>query len=641
MSPRTSTLDDILDLVTTWGASADPLAGSLWAGSERGDAPAQRQLAALEAIRPRLPEALQQELALLQEAGHGAPGSPQLARHALELEEKARVSLEAALEERRNAMRRQVEPWLFVLGSERCRDLLGTLAQPQPAGGSAPLAHALDGLDSTEQQWQGLLEELGVELARLPRTDQNADTLKRAESALGQRDADAFGDAWQTLQREIERGKLADQERQLAELRGQIETALAPLEPMANKAPLLQRRTLEDLVHTGRQLLQLAPPERGAELDERLKQARACLAVLQEAADTTVFDTSAESSALLDGLQARLNELGLGETATDAAGPAATAAAWAGQLDQARAQREAATERESRPLHQATRSLEGKLGDLSADLPAGLAAEARIALDTARTSLAGGVSRDAAERAKALKTLESRLDEAAQAERAARKDRQSEAQSTLLRRLESMQAWLPGELGTELERARQRIDEDPDAARVEVDDLERRAGTHVRHEALTTLDLARRGNDESKPVQALRQAVDQDDLAAMRKFDQALTDAPFRRAAQGRPWLIPAASAAAVLLGIAAIWFAKTSLTGPPRYVVRLDPNGADGATITLVRDGKIFAEQDYRSGGNRFRLPAGHYEIYVNQTLTGHSIDVPDDPKNVDGVPVPAGTRR
>jgi len=85
-------------------------------------------------------------------------------------------------------------------------------------------------------------------------------------------------------------------------------------------------------------------------------------------------------------------------------------------------------------------------------------------------------------------------------------------------------------------------------------------------------------------------------------------------------------------------YFGWRSIRGAPKsYTVEL-VGAPSGASVTLIKDGSIHDRQTHEgAGGARFSLPDGEYEIYVNDRFTGRTIQVPRDASPIAGVPVPA----
>jgi hypothetical protein len=92
-----------------------------------------------------------------------------------------------------------------------------------------------------------------------------------------------------------------------------------------------------------------------------------------------------------------------------------------------------------------------------------------------------------------------------------------------------------------------------------------------------------------------------------------------------------------VLAGAFFVWQSLSENTHAYELTLMADESAVGDATLMLVQNGEIIAQGSYGAGQTaEFELPAGRYEVFVNGRYTGTVIQVPDDPPQVTGIPVP-----
>ena len=167
-----------------------------------------------------------------------------------------------------------------------------------------------------------------------------------------------------------------------------------------------------------------------------------------------------------------------------------------------------------------------------------------------------------------------------------------------------------------------------------IDALERESEQAVRGEAFALLQRAGDAGANDAGTKALSRALEGDDLAAIAKRVDEVAAQPFAKASGSLKLYI--AVVAVTALAVAAIVAFKLFAGGPETYTVRLRDGAPSDASVALVQGGTIVAEQPYDPTGNRFQIPAGDYEIFVNRRVTGRRLTVPGDTKIVADVPAP-----
>ncbi len=141
-----------------------------------------------------------------------------------------------------------------------------------------------------------------------------------------------------------------------------------------------------------------------------------------------------------------------------------------------------------------------------------------------------------------------------------------------------------------------------------------------------------------REIDAAKEALAGDDLHAIQDAAQELNRA-LRKAA---PWRGPRGwVAGAVLLtvvlgaGVVALRGLGTDTT-KVTFVLEATTD-VDTVNLVLVRDGEVVAERHAQPGQSvDFSLPAGRFEVFVNDRYTGRVVRVPQDIDSMDPIPVP-----
>jgi hypothetical protein len=138
---------------------------------------------------------------------------------------------------------------------------------------------------------------------------------------------------------------------------------------------------------------------------------------------------------------------------------------------------------------------------------------------------------------------------------------------------------------------------------------------------------------------ALKGAMEKDDLVKIASLGREVRAAVSIASPMSRPAVRIAAAAAGVVV-VAGGLFAWRLLSNPNRpqtFHLKLAGAEQQSVSVRLASEGKFVQEREGVKGNGtvEFALAPGRYEVFVNEKYTGRVIQVPG-PTEVDGVPVP-----
>ena len=668
----------VLDLLVTWGATARPGMSELFdvLGSFRG----RDRLATLPRILEipgiDLGPELQGEVSELIEASRGGdsltPGFETRVDRVL-----ARVVpiLRGGLEEQRGALRTDLAGWVRVLpaaerdpilerfwGTAEGRDLPDLMTALRNLG---DVGEMLDRVrEQTEGEIRSLLESGGTQTG-------DSSALEHARGAL------ASGDPLQLLaarralttihareehgrtSQQLEAGQqrlsdLCQRGRQLLEsgdgaavgaVRGILETTLSACEDLVLSST--ESASGEEVAAWARSIA-----SREASLGAMLEslsasgvvstenQRAVAETVARKITDLAPDDTEAQqrASALLAAAASR------GPEFYQALGQATT---WIEKRQTGSTAERSAAEKE---LRAASRRLAAELEKSAPSIPAERVVGARVLIEKTEESIAAG---DPA----AMRSLGSRLEkEAAELRQLADRaeeyltSRESAERKRITGGAKIYRGLANGadakKLGALLARAEAARAEELEEIEGGIRTVKSRVGNRIRVEAA---GVARRADQQlkrkrgkpaaaelEKAAEALRAARENDDLQSTVECSATLKR-QLPKFGGTTFYAGLGVLAVVVLAGAFFVWQSFSEDTHAYQFTLMADENAVGEATVMLVQNGEIFAQESYPAGQTAgFELPAGRYEIFVNGRYTGTVIEVPDDPPQVTGIPVP-----
>jgi len=668
----------VVDLLASWGATAQPGMPELFealesfgVGGRLGLLPRVLELPGVE-----LPAELRRELQDAVAARHAAPGDPPpLAR----LEERAASALLASLAGRRAELSAEVARWTRFLDPGERDPILERMWAASSADDLRGLLDAVQGLGEARSLLDGARRRVedGIRSAIGPNgaAAGNATVLGAAREALASADPSRLaavrrmlaGIAAQEEQGRVA-GDLSAARQRVAELCLEVcgrEQARSDGGGGGSRGrAIAAAEAAEELVRES------AAPESPAETAALIRALAAwegSLAAVLEGQSapggSSVERRRAVADALLAELKAAAAESAGGGTAaeqfgrdlaaaTQSGGPAfhdalGQATAW---LDARRGEGAAAREAAEQTLRESVSRLTAQLERSAAILPTGRVVAARRLFEEAEAAIAVADPR-------AAKALGERISsEAADLRRLAdlaeeyRASREAAERKRIRGGIERLRGLARGRAARRLAALSAKL-EAGGADGLEGVDAELRSvastvGNEIRLEAAGLVHRAGRqlSRARGKPaeaeleraVAAARTALGEDDLGGMVRESAALRK---RLPRLTGPVVYAGLGGLGVVLALSA-WLAWQSMTGATReYRLRVmgDEVLQTVATMLLVRDGSVFAEKPYRAGQpTSFDLPDGRYEVYVNGMYTGSVVRVPDDPVDVNDIPLP-----
>jgi hypothetical protein len=148
----------------------------------------------------------------------------------------------------------------------------------------------------------------------------------------------------------------------------------------------------------------------------------------------------------------------------------------------------------------------------------------------------------------------------------------------------------------------------------------------------------------SERVAALTEQVDElsrllvkGELPLLRQQTVAVRAANRKNAPLTRPAFRLGIAGLLILALLAGAFAARSLWNKPQTYVFELDSEPDEAVEIWLVRNGRIIEKRQYGAGDPAlsFSLEEGRYEVFVNERYTGRVVLVPDDPREVTGIPI------
>jgi hypothetical protein len=687
--------DEIVELLTTWGAAASPDSGALLRALSGTPTTPELLRGVLEAGAGVLPPPLLGELdqvARIVDAG-GSLAAPSLRVRLDRILGQAREHLAPAIAELGRGIAADLRPWALTLAREELAGALQALWRGERSTGLAEQLDSLRGMREVEsllaakrgafeadlRQAASAPEAAGAGGGIAPRARQaleEGDPLRiyLARAALhGSRDRDrrrASSEALQDARRRLTdsiararreaRGPEPGPHGELVRLRDAIvEGAARLLESGSPDGGEAAESLLPAFDAWERALSGLLEPKQRAEgsgPEARLTLARsyeAELAVLQShlaalsGPDGDAF--AAQASAALEAVRRAVPEGG--PPFEEALG------ALTGLLQRARDTAAAGFKGLADRVSVSASHLKSLLEQSAEKLPTAGVLAARLHVDQVDGLVA---ARDLA----ALTSLQKLLDEdmaemrrLLSIDQRRRADRLEAARDTLLEeigRLTEVASSAPGRRLQALAAQVEKCDRDSlESLRARVDRLGDRIRHAIRLEAGRALFAANTwlkkagGRDRhreraaalTEQAEELSRALLKGDLPPLRERTVAVRSALRRNAPLTRLEFRLAIAALLVAAFFAAAFAARTFLNQPQTYVFRLDSEPAGEVDIWLVRNGRIIDRGRFDGGDPAisFRLEKGLYEVFVNERYTGRVVRVPDDPKEVTGIPIPA----
>jgi hypothetical protein len=634
----------VLDLLVTWGATARPGMSELFEvlGSFRG----RDRLA----ILPRIleipgfdlgPELGGEVRSLVEASRSGDSLEPGFETRVERVLARVVPALRAGLEEQRDALQPILAGWTRVLAPAERDPILerywGTVEEPELPSVMAALRNLGDvrgALDRAREQTEGEIRSL---------LDGGGATAGDASAVEHARDALTSGDPQQLLaaRRALTMIKSREEHGRTAQ---ELEAAQSRLNNLCQRSRQVLESSDGALDGTARGIL-----ETNVSASEELVLASA------EA------DSSDEVAAWTRSIATREASLGAMLDSVAASGPVwaeqqrAVAETVAQQMnhlaaDDAEARQQAERSAAEEEIRAASRRLTAALEKSAAALPAERIVGARVLIEETDELIADGEP-------EAMRSLGGRIEKEAKelhqlAERAEEylTSRETAERKRITNEAKKLEGLATGreakKLGTLIAKAKGAGVGEFDALEAEIRSVTSKAGNRVRLEAA---GLAKQAGKQiqrksgkpaaaelEKTVAALQAARDDDDLASMAQSSAALKG-QLPKFSGTTLYAGLGALAVVVLLGAFFVWQSFSEDTHPYQLTLMADEAIAGEATLMLVQEGNIFAQEPYRAGQPAtFELPSGRYEVYVNGRFTGTVIQVPDDPPQVSGIPFP-----
>ena len=684
----------VVDLLLTWGVSADPamrdLLEALSAFRSRDGIALIR--GALDAPGIVLEPELRQEASALLDASRDESLDPDFESRLDQTLSRLDRAVRSSATAQRKAVQAELNAWARLLEAEELDQIWDRLWSGEAAEDLADRLCAMRSLEQARAALGKARWRIDAEVRRLLEADRaatlDANLAERARRALDSGDprqlavmrvelqvlrrrehrvrgAEERSAARQRLADLCERarrtiddpdGELGETSREL--LRSAVDrcgTLVAEsAEPSSPEEEELLLRSLSSWESALSAMLETAPPapagharqKRRALADELARQITAVVA--QPTGDDVASDDSEEARRIAKDL----------EGAADAGGgPFHSAVARAvelrGSLRTAHAQR---AEGAAADLREAANALSAELEESASALPIDRVVQSRLLLEQAEGTVAAGqlpemqsLSGAIREHAEAVRSLADRSRRHRSSRGAAERKRLRGEANRLLRMARAGTSRRVKSLAQKLRKA--------DAGALEklshdLEALASRVGNAVRLEAARVLhgaerpsrrsgDSASRGELDEK-IGALRTALAEDDLSSMAEISRELRSGLGGSTRWGGTGvrIVLAAAGLLIVLGLFFAW--QHFSTGARTYQLTLSDTHPlpDRATLTLVRNGEVFDRRPYEAGrATTVDLPPGRYEVYVNDRYTGRVVRVPEDAREVNGIPVPPPT--
>lgn len=687
--------DEIVDLLVSWGAVASPEGGDLLRALSGAPTIADLlrglQNLASDLLPPQMQEELKQ-VARLVDAG-GSLGAPSLRARIDRILRQSRDHLDPGIVQLGRSIAANLSPWALILDRQELDQTLQTLWRGERPGDLAERLNTLEGMQDVQRLLEDRRRSLEADLHKAASTAAGGEAGAGAGAAAQARQALEEGDPLRLYQakaalessRDLERTRasattLQEARRRLADLVARARQQATAPEP----GPHGELETLRaGMIESAARFTDGPSPDRGEEV-EALRSAveaweRALTGILEHgsqaaaAGDEKRLDLVRSYEAEIGVLQSRSSALSgpTGDTFTAQASQAMdalreSAPGGGPPLEQAlqkideivRSGRESTgaglqsvADRISVSSAHLTTLLE-KSGD---KLPTATVFNARLHLEqvegliaardiAALTTLEKLMEDDIAELRRLLSIVQRRHSNRLEAER-----------ETCLEEISRLSEVAPPRVGRSLRAVANEVEQcERDALaplQTRVERLGDRVRQSIRLEAGKALYAANRwlkkAGDRpalSERVAALTEQVDElsrllvkGKLPLLREQTVAVRAAVRKNAPLTRPAFRLGIAGLLVLALLAGAFAARSLWNKPQTYVFELDSEPAEAVEIWLVRNGRIIEKQQYGAGDPAvsFSLEEGRYEVFVNERYTGRVVLVPDDPREVTGIPI------
>lgn len=678
--------NEIVDLLVSWGAVASPESGPLLRALS--GAPTITDLLrglrnlASDLLPPQLLEELGQ-VAQLVDAG-GSLGAPSLRARIDAVLRQSRLQLSGEITQLGRSTAANLIPWALILERQQLDETLRTLWRGERPSDLADLLNTLEGIQGVQRLLEEMRRSLETDLGK-PGVD--GSIVEQARRALAEGDPLKLYLAKAALQssRDLDRTRadaaaLQDARSRLADLVARARQQAVVPEP----GPHGELATLRaDLLERAARFTDGPPPERGEEIAAARSAVDAWNRAVEQLLQAQEQPDAAGSEARLDLVRSYEAETGMLQARSAAlAGSAGdTFSAQAAQAMEALRkaapgggpafeQALAKIDEIVRGGHDSTGTGLNSIGDRISvssthltslldksgeTLPTAALINARLHLDQVEGLMA---ARDIA----ALTSLEKLLEEdiadlrrllsIAQRRRSNRLEADRE---TCLEEISRLSEVAPPRLGSRLQALAGEVEQADGealaAVQTRVDRLGNRVRQSIRLEAGKALHAANRWLKKaagkpalSERVAALTGQVEQlstllakDDLPGLRQQTVALRAAVRKNAPLTRIEVRLGIAGLLIVALVAGAFMARTQWNKPQTYLFELDSEPVEAVEIWLVRNGRIIEKRRFGVGDSAlsFSLEEGRYEVYVNERYTGRVVQVPDDPREVTGIPI------
>jgi hypothetical protein len=642
----------VVELLTSWGATAEAATADLLAvlaAFGRSDVRSSVRRV-LETPGIELPEQLRRDAGkLLDDASAGL--TPELEDRLTAVAAQLDVAVRSRVATQRQALAQDVESWGPLLAPSEldsvCERVWRHEDTPDPLSAARDLEGARDILGKA--RWR-IDEEVRARLEALPEDEATRGLASRARAALDGADPWAIASARLEL---AERGAredatdtaatASDVARKLQEVvdRGRAETNGKP-----GRAGLSADLLRAALTPAESLLERMGSSSDAALLRQADAWQRALAGMLQD--DPADWDRSPEARAkLARGLVSRLEAEGPAELdeikqalvqATDSEAGSFTEAfvQAAASLAVHGGKARAGWEKAATGLREAARELESDLQRCAASLPSKQVVETRVLLERVEETIAradveaiDALTAEAGARSEAIGRIFELSQQHQQSRVSAERKRLSSEAGQLL-------AVATGGSARRLRALVKRIDDAKGASlrglSGELRAARESVGNSIRLRTARVLErLEKRRDDSDEAAAELRRAFEEDDLATMGK----LVAERRRELATGKLPLRLGLVALAVVILVGAVFGWQRWTRRAHEYRLELAPGDPMSVQLLLVgEDGDVEVEA-LPGSSTSVSLKPGHWELFVNGRYTGRVIRVPEDPAEVEGIPV------
>jgi hypothetical protein len=158
--------------------------------------------------------------------------------------------------------------------------------------------------------------------------------------------------------------------------------------------------------------------------------------------------------------------------------------------------------------------------------------------------------------------------------------------------------------------------------------LKKAAGRPALSERVATL---------SGQVEELAGLLLKGELPLLRERTVALRAAVRKNAPLSRPVFRLGLAGLLVIALLGGAFAARSLWNKPQTYLFELESAPDEAVELWLVKNGRIIEKRRYGAGDPAISLSLeeGRYEVFVNERYTGRVVQVPDDPREVTGIPI------